>query len=174
MPVDHPSTPQSSARPDPGVVVDRAYELISFAAGGAPGWDAFRQLFVQQAVLALRVFPGDAAVTVMDMNAYVVAQMGHGLGEAGYTEIPGARQVHITGDIAVIYQDFAMQFATGDPVPALDVFSLCRIDGQWRIVSIVSDMRPTDAEVSPRKSALRAEAVEDRLARPQSPAGSAP
>jgi hypothetical protein len=145
VPIDQHESPPSEQLPDPESVVDRAYELISFAAGGAPRWDAFGQLFVPQAVLALRVFPGDTAVTVMDMNAYVVAQMGHGLGEAGYTEIPGARRVHITGDIAVIHQDFTMQFATGDAVPALDVFSLCRIDGQWRIVAIVSDMRHTGA-----------------------------
>jgi hypothetical protein len=145
VPIDQHESPPSEKPLDPVSVVDRAYELISFGAGGAPAWDAFRALFVRQAALALRVFPGDAAVTVMNMDAYVAAQMRHGLSDAGYTEIPGARQVHITGDIAVIHQDFTMQFATGDPVPALDVFSLCRIDGQWRIVSIVSDMRKTAA-----------------------------
>jgi hypothetical protein len=38
-----------------------------------------------------------------------------------------------------VHQQFAMQFAAGTPVPAIDVFSLARIDGEWRIVSIVSD-----------------------------------
>jgi hypothetical protein len=124
----------------PEEVVDRAYELISFAAGGEPAWDDFRLLFTDPCVLALRVFPDDPAVSVMDMDAYVRAQMRPGLTEEGYAEFPGAREVTRTGDVCVVRQQFAMQFARRDPVPALDVFSLVRIDGEWRIAAIVSDM----------------------------------
>ena len=65
----------------PENVVDRAYELISFAAGGEPAWPEFRALFTEPCVLALRVFPDDDAVTVMDLDGYVVHQMRDGLSD---------------------------------------------------------------------------------------------
>jgi hypothetical protein len=124
------------------IVVDRAYELISFAAGGRPAWDEFRALFTEPCVLALRVFPADPAVTVMDMDGYVRAQMREGLSDEGYGEVPGERDVSVIGDVATVHQRFGMQFAAGEPVPAIDVFSLVRLDGTWRILAIVSDVEP--------------------------------
>lgn len=124
----------------PEEVVDRAYELISFAAGGEPAWPEFRALFTDRAVLALRVFPGDAAITVMDLDGYVVHQMRDGLSDEGYSEIPGERSTTIVGDAAAVLQNFFMQFKDRAPVPAFDGFSLVRIDGVWKIVSIISDM----------------------------------
>ncbi len=57
--VDEP--PQQRPRLEPTAVVDRAYELIGFAAGGEPDWPRFRELFTDPCVLALRVFPDDDA-----------------------------------------------------------------------------------------------------------------
>lgn len=124
----------------PEAVIDRAYELISFAAGGEPAWSEFRALFTQPCTLALRVFPGDPEITVMDLDAYVVHQMRDGLSEEGYSEIPGERTTTIVGGAAVVLQQFAMQFKDRPPVPAFDGFSLVRVDGVWKIASIVSDM----------------------------------
>lgn len=124
----------------PEDVVERAYELISFAAGGEPAWPEFRTLFTTPCVLALRVFPGDDAVTVMDLDAYMVHQMCDGLSEEGYSEEPGERTTTVVGDVAVVHQAFTMHFAGRPPVGALDVFSLVVVDGRWRIASIVSDI----------------------------------
>lgn len=124
----------------PEDVVDRAYELISFAAGGEPAWPEFRALFTEPCVLALRVFPDDDAVTVMDLDGYVVHQMRDGLSDEGYSEIPGERTTTVVGEAAVVLQQFAMQFTDRPPVPAFDGFSLVRIDGHWKIASIISDM----------------------------------
>lgn len=124
----------------PEDVVDRAYELISFAAGGEPAWPEFRALFTEPCVLALRVFPDDDAVTVMDLDGYVVHQMRDGLSDEGYSEIPGERTTTVVGEAAVVLQQFAMQFTGRPPVPAFDGFSLVRIDGHWKIASIISDM----------------------------------
>lgn len=127
----------------PEEVVDRAYELISFAAGGQPAWQEFRALFVEPNALALRVFPEDPAITVMDLDGYVVHQMRDGLSEEGYSEIAGERTTTIVGDAAVVLQQFAMQFKDRPPVPAFDGFSLVRIDDAWKIASIISDMVAT-------------------------------
>ncbi len=127
----------------PEEVVDRAYELISFAAGGEPAWPEFRALFTEPNALALRVFPGDPAITVMDLDGYVVHQMRDGLSEEGYSEIPGERTTTVVGDAAVVLQQFEMQFKDRRPVPAFDGFSLVRIEGEWKIASIISDMVAT-------------------------------
>ena len=124
----------------PEEVIDRSYELISFAAGGEPAWAEFRALFTEPCTLALRVFPGDPAITVMDLDAYVVHQMRDGLSEEGYSEIPGERTTTVIGDAAVVSQQFVMQFKDHPPVPAFDGYSLVRVDGVWKIASIISDM----------------------------------
>lgn len=129
----------------PEEVVDRAYELISFAAGGEPAWTEFRTLFTEPSTLALRVFPGDPSVTVMDLDGYVVHQMREGLSEEGYSEIPGERSTTIVGDAAVVLQQFEMQFKDRAPVPAFDGFSLVRLGGAWKIASIISDMVALDS-----------------------------
>ena len=124
----------------PDDVVDRSYELISFAAGGEPAWPEFRELFTENGILALRVFPEDPAVTVMSLDDYVRHQMREGLSEEGYSEIPGDRTVTVVGDAAVVLQKFFIQYRDREPVPAFDGYSLVSLDGEWKIVSIVSDM----------------------------------
>jgi hypothetical protein len=117
-----------------------ADELISFAAGGEPAWKEFRELFTNPCVLALRVFPDDPAITVMDLDDYVTHQMRDGLSDEGYEELPGERTVTIVGDAAFVDQKFFIKYRDQQPVAAFDGYSMVRIDGKWRIASIVSDM----------------------------------
>ena len=128
----------------PTEVVDASYERISFAPGSTPDWELFRELFVDDAILALRVFPSDPQVSVLSLRGYAEYQMREGLQKEGYSEIPGPRTVDIFGDVAVIRQEFTMHFAGQDPVRATDVFSLARNGDDWRIVSIVSDFTPVE------------------------------
>jgi len=130
----------------PGQAVDAAYELLSFDPGQEPDWPGFRSCFHPRALLALRVFPEDAAISVMDLREYARAQMRVGLKEEGYTEVPGHRDVDIIGSVATIRQHFTMNFAGRPPVPAIDVFSLVNVGGRWQIVSVVSDMTAPDTD----------------------------
>ncbi|MEN9805096.1 MAG: hypothetical protein RIS41_1943 [Actinomycetota bacterium] len=129
----------------PEEVVDRVYELISFSAGSEPDWPAHRALFTEPTVLALRVFPDDPQITVMDYDSYVVHQMRDGLSDEGYVEIPGERTTTIVGEAAVVLQEFAMKFRDRPPVPAFDAYSLVRVDGVWKIASVISDMISAEA-----------------------------
>jgi hypothetical protein len=124
----------------PGETVDASYDLISFEAGATPKWAEFRALFVEQAVLALRVFPSDAEVSVMSLDEYAESQMRHNLQDEGYSETPGARSVEVVGDVATVRQEFTLNYAGQAPVEARDIFSLIRTSRGWRIVSIVSDV----------------------------------
>ncbi|OZE43169.1 MULTISPECIES: hypothetical protein [unclassified Rhodococcus (in: high G+C Gram-positive bacteria)] len=122
-----------------GSIVDEAYELIGFEPGEQPQWQDFCRLFVPSATLALRVFPQDDAITVMSLEEYSQAQMQHGLSDHGYTETPTNRTVEIFGSVAVVHQNFTMNFTHQEPSNAIDVFLLARDAAAWRIVSVVSD-----------------------------------
>jgi hypothetical protein len=90
-------------------------------------------------VLALRVFPTDTAVSILNLRDYALSQMRHDLESDGYSETPGEQSIRVVGDVAVVHQHFTMNFRSG-PVPAVDVFSLARTAVGWRIVSVVSDV----------------------------------
>ncbi len=122
-----------------GAVLDQAYIALDFDPGAEPDWSAFDECFVENAVLALRVFPDDPSVSILGLEDYARSQMRHGLSDEGYSETPVDRTIQIVGAVAVAHQHFVMNFRSG-PVPAIDIFSLASTEGGWRIVSVVSDL----------------------------------
>lgn len=116
-----------------------AYEALAFDPGDEPDWSLFTSVFDPKAVLGLRVFPEDRDVRVLDLAGYATAQLGNGLKEQGYSEEQGQGSIEIFGDVAVAHQPFTMVFIERR-VHAIDVFSLVRIAGIWRIVSVISDL----------------------------------
>jgi len=124
----------------PASTVDACYDLISFEAGSEPQWESFRGMFLPEAILALRFFPGDPEITVMNLDAYVVKQMRDGMKDEGYSETVMARSEMIYGDIAECRVIFEMRFGSAEPHTAIDVFQLIRRDGRWWVASIASDI----------------------------------
>ena len=135
---------ESTLGPDivgtPEAVVDEAYRLISFEPGSEPRWDRFKALFSPRAVLAFRIFPEDDAVTIMDLDDYIVRQMREGMKEDGYSETILRRDWLVFGDVAEARVVFEMKFGEAAPIPALDVYQLVRREGRWWIVSIISEI----------------------------------
>ncbi len=123
-----------------GALVEQGYEALEFEAGSEPDWEKFDEIFVPGALLALRVFPEDEQVRVMGLREYHAAQMGNDLESEGYSETPGERKVEVIGEVAGVVQSFTMNFAGREPVDAVDIFSLARLDGRWMIVSVASDL----------------------------------
>jgi hypothetical protein len=119
-------------------VVARAYDALEFEPGSEPDWALFDSAFAPEAILALRVFPKDPQISIMGLREYAESQMRNDLGAQGYSETPGDGTTQIYGDVAVVHQPFTMNFADR-LVSAMDVFSLARIDGVWKVVSVVSD-----------------------------------
>ena len=120
-------------------VLDEAYATLEFSPGSEPDWNRFMAVFDPHAVLALRVFPNDPDISVLTLAEYSTAQMRNGLSDEGYSETPGALSLEVVGDVAVARQEFTMNFAHGS-VGAVDVFSLVRVAGTWRVVAVVSDV----------------------------------
>jgi hypothetical protein len=123
----------------PAEVAEASYEFLSFPPGETPDWRHFGELFVERALLGLRVFPSDPEISVLSLGEYAESQMRHDLQREGYSETAGQRIVEVVGDIATVRQAFTMNFAGREPVDAVDVFSLVRMTEGWRIVSVVSD-----------------------------------
>jgi hypothetical protein len=119
-------------------VVERAYDALEFEPGSEPDWVLFDSAFAHEAILALRVFPEDLRISIMGLRAYAESQMRNELGEQGYSETPGAGSTEIYGDVAVVRQPFTMNFVDR-AVAAIDVFSVVRVDGAWKVVAVVSD-----------------------------------
>ena len=130
---------------NPTALVDACYDLISFEPGSEPAWDDFRALFLPQAILTLRVFPDDEAITVMDLDAYMEKQIREGMKEEGYTETLLHRSELVFRDTAEVRVLFAMQYGDTEPYNAVDFFQLVRLKGRWFVASISSDvLRPDE------------------------------
>jgi hypothetical protein len=121
-------------------IVDACYNLISFEPGSEPRWEEFRSLFLPEALLTLRLFPGDAEITVMDLDTYMIRQMREGMKEAGYTESIVHRRDLVYRNIAECRVIFHMKFGDSAPYTALNIFQLIHKGGRWWIVSVTSDI----------------------------------
>jgi hypothetical protein len=124
----------------PKRLVEACYDMISFEAGAEPSWDTFKSLFVERAVMALRVFPGDERITVMDLDEYALIQMREGMLEEGYTETIVNEDWFRSGDVAATRVEFEMKFGNDKPIPAVDLIQLVSLDDRWWIVSITSEV----------------------------------
>lgn len=131
----------------PQAVVEECYRLISFPPGSLPGWDAFKSLFVPQAVLTLRVFPEDEAMSVMDLEQYTIQQIREGMKEEGYTETVLKQDWFGFGDVCETRVIFEMKFGDKEPVTAFDIFQLVKLEGRWWITSIMGEIPPPGVEV---------------------------
>jgi hypothetical protein len=131
----------------PKAVVDESYRLISFKRGAEPVWERFRQLFAPGAILALRVFPEDKAISLMGLEDYVIKQIREGMKEEGYSEKIVSRREFTFGHISEVRVVFEMQFGEGRPHTALDIYQLVRNQGRWWIVAIISEILEPGAPV---------------------------
>jgi len=132
----------------PEAIVDAIYELISFGPGGDPAWRAFRGLFAEQCVLALRLFPGDPAISILSLDDYVRKQVREDMKEEGYAERPLERSFSRTGDIASATVRFEMLFGAGETYLGLDQFQMVRREGRWWIVAVTGEIKPGDATLA--------------------------
>jgi hypothetical protein len=130
---------------NPEALVDAAYELISFGPGSDPSWKAFRRLFADPCVLALRLFPDDPSVSVLSLDDYMRKQVREGMRDEGYVERPLERDFSRTGDIAAATVRFEMVFGTDQKYLGIDQFQMIKREGRWWIVSISGEiLRPGD------------------------------
>jgi hypothetical protein len=145
--VQRPTDSDRQFEESPEALVDAAYELISFGPGGDPSWKAFRRLFADPCVLALRIFPDDPSISVLSLDDYTRKQVREGMREEGYIERPLQRDFSMTGDIAAATVRFEMVFGPDRKFLGVDQFQMVKRQGRWWIVSISGEiLRPGGPE----------------------------
>lgn len=128
------------ARAEIARLIDSAYDALSFEEGSAPDWARFNATFHESCSFALRLFPGDAEITLLDLDEYARVQIREDMEREGYAEVPGDREITVFGEVAVALQWFSMHFPDGSVARAMDVFSLAVLGGNWRVIGVVSDV----------------------------------
>jgi len=128
------------ATASPQDLVDMSYRLISFAAGGEPSWDLFRQLFSDRAVFALRILPTDESISIFTLDEFVRHFARAEMKESGYEERPLERSINVMGDLAEVHARFQMYVGTRHIGDAIDIFQVVRRGGRWSIVSLTSEV----------------------------------
>jgi hypothetical protein len=130
-------------------IIEACYDDVTFEPGGGPSWERFRSLFLPEALLTLRLFPGDPEITVMDLDTYMVRQMREGMKEAGYSETIVHRRNLVYRNVAECRVIFHMKFGDLPPYTALNIFQLIHKGGRWWIVSVTSDILESGEPIPP-------------------------
>jgi hypothetical protein len=153
----HAQTEFGTPRETPEDVVGRLYELVTFEAGQTPDWVAVRSIFLDQAVIVLRM--SRDSLPVLSVDEFVAEFQGFieraKVGETGFSETVVTMRSMVFGDIAhilVLYEASISGSARG-PQQGVDSFQLIRTEGDWRIASVVNEVptatRPVPQELMP-------------------------
>jgi len=125
--------------------VRQLYAMISVEPGGTlPDWDKVRRSFVGEAVVFMRTSREASAVFtldewVADFKDFIVKA---NVAERGFTEsIVRLRSTEYrdVAQVAVLYEA-GYPTSTRPPQRGVDFFQLAKIEGEWRIVSIVNEI----------------------------------
>jgi hypothetical protein len=125
--------------------VRELYDMVSVEPGGRlPDWSAIRSRFVDEAVIFMRTSRDASSVFsldewVADFEAFIDKAK---VGERGFTE--KIVRLHVTqlrdvAEVMVLYEA-GFPSSTRPPQQGVDMIHLGKIDGEWRIVSIVNDI----------------------------------
>jgi hypothetical protein len=133
---------------DPKKLVKECYRLTSFNAGSLPGWDAFRALFLENAVISLRLFPNDPEIWSGTPTDYARVQVDDEMEELGYSETPVNEEWFGFRDVAECRVMFDMQRGDQDPIRCFDIFHLVYRQKRWWISAIAGEI-PTDGLAIP-------------------------
>ena len=129
-------------------MVEAAYNLISFGPGADPAWLSFRRLFAERPVLALRLFPNDESLSIMDLDQYVRCQIREDMKQLGYVERPLESTFVVVGQVAQARVRFEMIYGPDERYEGVDYFQLVQQIGEWKIVSIAGEiLEPSSSDV---------------------------
>ena len=142
--------PEAGVRSVEQIVVD-VYELVSWTDGNTPDWDVVRQVFIPEAVVVLRYPP---VLKVMSVDGFLLDWLRfqnqlEGAGLTGFQETVLSIRTTEFGDVAHVHVVYESSIpGTGRPAqPGVDLWSLIRVDGEWKVVSVVNELPRDDLGV---------------------------
>lgn len=138
---------------DLDAAIAKLYSVISGGAGVKRDWDAFRGMFAADArmhVVATR--EGKSRLVTLTPDDYVT-RSGPMLEKDGFFEKESKRTLVSYGDLVHVWSSYEARRTPEDKDPfmrGVNSIQLAKLDGQWKIVSIVWTSE-RDAEVPPPK-----------------------
>jgi len=148
-----PPAPAAQASPTGSAedVVRTLYRIVTFDAGKNVDWEQVKALFIPEAVIVLRA--SRTSMNVLNRNTFVDDFVRFirdaKLEDQAFEETIVAIKTQETGDVARSTVHYAARIPSRDR-PAqhgVDVFLLMKVDGRWRIVSIVNELVRPGVEV---------------------------
>ena len=132
-------------------VVRDVYDLVSWTDGNTPDWEVVRDVFIPEAIVVLR-YPPDLKVMSVDGFLLDWLRFENQLAAAsvnGFQETVTSAETTEFGDVAhvsVVYESSIP--GTARPArPGVDLWSLIRVDGRWKVVSVVNELPRDDLPV---------------------------
>ena len=132
-------------------VVRNVYDLVSWTDGNTPDWEVVREVFIPEAIVVLRYPPN---LKVMSVDGFLLdwLRFENQLAERGvkgFLETVVSAEATEFGDIAHVHVVYETTIPdTGRPArPGVDLWSLIRVDGRWRVVSVVNELPRDDLPV---------------------------
>ncbi len=132
-------------------VVREVYDMVSWTDGNNPDWNDVRPVFMPEAVIVLRYPQG---LTVFSLDGFFedwvrFEKQLETAGAKGFQETVVSAEASEFGDIAhvwVLYESSIPDSGRG-PRPGVDSWSLIRIDGEWRVASVVNELPRDDLPI---------------------------
>ena len=132
-------------------VVRDVYDLVSWTDGNTPDWEVVRDVFIRDAIVVLR-YPPD--LKVMSVDGFLLDWLRFenqlaAAGVNGFQETVRSAETTEFGDVAhvsVVYESSIP--GTARPArPGVDLWSLIRVDGRWKVVSVINELPRDDLPV---------------------------
>jgi hypothetical protein len=148
-----PAQEGSSSADDRSVeqVVRDVYDLVSWTDGDTPDWEVVREIFIPQAIVVLR-YPPD--LKVMSVDGFLLDWLRFenqlaSAGVSGFQESVLSARATEFGDIAHVHVVYESSIpGSGRPArPGVDLWALIRVDGVWKVVSVVNELPRDDLAV---------------------------
>ena len=132
-------------------VVRYVYDLVSWTDGNTPDWEVVREVFIPEAIVVLR-YPPDLKVMSVDGFLLDWLRFENQLAERGvkgFLETVVSAEATEFGDIAHVHVVYETTIPdTGRPARlGVDLWSLIRVDGLWKVVSVVNELPRDDLPV---------------------------
>jgi hypothetical protein len=134
-------------------VVRELYRLVTVEKGQVTDWEQVRNLFLPQAVIALRV--SKDASQVFDLQGwiddFVAWDEKARVKERGFYEKIVVLKPRVFRDIANVFVLYEAAIVDSDhpPTKGVDSIELIRKDGRWWITSITNDLPNADNPIPP-------------------------
>jgi len=132
-------------------VVRDVYTMVSWTDGNTPDWEVVREVFIPEAIVVLRYPPG---LKVMSVDGFLLDWLRFenqlaGVGVSGFQETVTSAATTEFGDIAHVHVVYETRIPdTGRPArPGVDLWSLIRVDGRWKVVSVINELPRDDLAV---------------------------